>query len=100
MKYIEVAPKAERDLRKVSASTLRRIARALEALAAGAPNLDVQSLSRHNPWRRFRVGSYRILLRPLSRDEVKRVTGKAGSGYLVARVVDRKEQDRAIRTLP
>lgn len=99
MKHLELSPRAERDLGKVSVSTLRRIEKALGDLAAAAPNLDVQPLSGRTPWRRLRVGSYRILFRALSRDEVERLTGTRMGGYFVARVVDRKEQDRAIRRL-
>jgi mRNA-degrading endonuclease RelE of RelBE toxin-antitoxin system len=90
-------------------------------LAAVPPpgNLDIKALKGAAPWLRLRVGDYRILYRPLTQTELKdlkereqtsEVTGipwrrsqqrmeHAEAGYLVARIVHRRELDRAIRTL-
>jgi hypothetical protein len=45
----------------------------------------------HAPWRRPRVGEHRVLYRE--------VTGEADVGYLVARVIDRRDLHRAIDKL-
>jgi mRNA interferase RelE/StbE len=77
------------DLPKRAAS---RIADVLEDLAADPRStaFDVKPLVGRRPWRRLRVGDYRVLYRPAEGGEV----------LLVGRVVDRKELDRAMRTLP
>jgi len=76
------------DLPKRAAS---RIADVLEDLAADPRStaFDVKPLVGRRPWRRLRVGDYRVLYRP-----------EGGEVLLVGRVVDRKELDRAMRTLP
>lgn len=52
------------------------------------------------PWIRVRDGNYRIYLRPLTNDEL----GTLGielpeTGYLVGRIVDKKEEKRTLRSL-
>lgn len=56
-------------------------------MAAEAPNLDVKPLKASGPWARLRVGEYRILHRPIE------------GGWLVERIVDRRDLERAIGTL-
>lgn len=92
---LQLAPRAVRDLRKLDGQVRRRVRRALEQLAAGAPNLDVKPISGHPGWLRLRVGEHRVLYRPLNATE-------AGDepGWLVARIVDRKDLERAAATLP
>ena len=92
---IQLAPRAVRDLRKLDRPVHRRVGRALEQLAAGAPNLDVKPISGHPGWLRLRVGEHRVLYRPLS-------TKEAGDqhGWLVARIIDRNDLERAAATLP
>jgi hypothetical protein len=55
--------------------------------------LDVRPLEGRKPWRRLRVGDWRILFRPLSSQE------SPSGGYLVARIVNRRELERAVREL-
>lgn len=52
--------------------------------------LDTKALVGRRPWRRLRVGEYRVLFR----------LAEKGRVLLVARVVDRKELDRALGSLP
>lgn len=92
---IELAPRAVRDLRRIDPQERRRIRVALHELAAGAQNLDVKSLAGAAPWRRLRAGDWRVLYRPLSEQE----EGAGGPGYLVARIVDRRDLLRAVRSL-
>jgi hypothetical protein len=73
----------------------RRIRDALGALAAGAENLDVKALSGRAPWLRMRVGDWRVLYRPLTQAEA----AESGRGWLVARVVDRRDLERSVRSL-
>jgi mRNA interferase RelE/StbE len=92
---IEIARRAVRDLRRMDGPQRRRIREALEALAAGAGNLDVKALAGRSPWLRMRVGDWRVLYRPLTQEEA----ADGGPGWLVARVVDRRDLERSVRSL-
>jgi mRNA interferase RelE/StbE len=92
---IELATRAVRDLRRIDAGDRRRIQQALEELAAGAENTNVKALAGAAPWLRLRAGDWRILYRPLSEPEA----AQGGHGFLVARVVNRRDLLRAVRTL-
>jgi mRNA-degrading endonuclease RelE of RelBE toxin-antitoxin system len=72
--------------------TARRIADPLRTLAEDprSPTLDIKVLVGRRPWRRLRLGDHRILFRP----------AQGGNVLLVGRVVDRRELDRAVRSLP
>ncbi|HUF58198.1 MAG TPA: type II toxin-antitoxin system RelE/ParE family toxin [Actinomycetota bacterium] len=74
---------------------LTRIRRALTNLEDEAPNLDIQTLTGRAPWKRLRAGDWRILFRPFTPAEIEHY----GGGYLVARIVNRRDLERAIRTL-
>ncbi|HEV3070381.1 MAG TPA: type II toxin-antitoxin system RelE/ParE family toxin [Solirubrobacteraceae bacterium] len=91
MSNIELAPRAIRDVKRLDRQTRKRVQQAFGALAAGAANLDIKPVAGHAPWRRLRIGEYRVLYREL--------TVEADSRYLVARVVDRRDLHRAIDTL-
>src|SRR4051794_40856408 len=91
---IELARRAVRDLRRLDRPDLRRVREGLEALAAGTEGLDVKPLAGRAPWRRLRVGDFRVLYRPLAADE-----GDGRHGWLVARVINRRELDRALKAL-
>lgn len=63
-------------------------------------NLDICALSGHSPWLRIRVGDYRILLRPLSDDELVTLGVELPQvGFLVSRAVDKQYVGRALRRL-
>jgi len=92
---IQLLPRAVRDLRRIDGPTRRRIAQALDALAAGAANTNVKALAGSAPWLRLRVGDWRVLYRPRSAVE----SAATGPGYIVARVVNRRDLLRAVSTL-
>jgi mRNA-degrading endonuclease RelE of RelBE toxin-antitoxin system len=95
---VELASAAQRDLKKLRRSPdLQRIKRAILALPGGNPSLDIAVLLGAAPWRRLRVGSWRILFRPVTGEERRRTGSQAA--FLVARVVDRKELHKAVSTL-
>jgi hypothetical protein len=60
---------------------------------AGADNLDAKPLVGRAPWRRLRVGELRVLYRPLTEEEA------AEGGYLIARVIHRRDLQRAVSSL-
>jgi mRNA-degrading endonuclease RelE of RelBE toxin-antitoxin system len=101
--HVELGRRAQRDLRSLPDGGRTRIVRALrEDLAADPlpPNLDLVPLRGRAPWLRLRSGDWRVLLRPLSAAELAGVAGTAERGFLVARIVNRGDLDRAITTLP
>jgi mRNA-degrading endonuclease RelE of RelBE toxin-antitoxin system len=96
MDGIVLARRAERDLRGIGVGeALTRIREALESPAAGATDLDIKPLVGNAPWHRLRVSDYRILYRPVQSGEA------VGSGalWLVARIVHRRDLERAVSTL-
>src|SRR3981081_2876189 len=91
---IKLAPRAIRDLKHLDRQTRKRVQQAFEAfeaLGADAANLDIKPVAGHTPWRRLRVGEYRVLYRELAVETDAR--------YLVARVIDRRDLHRAIDKL-
>lgn len=87
-----LSPRAAGEYEALPRGAARRITGALDRLssAPNAPNSNVKALVGRKPWRRLRVGPYRILFR-FSDD---------GTALWIGRIVDRKELERAVRTLP
>ena len=61
-------------------------------------NLDVRPTVGHGPWLRLRIGTLRVLFRRLTLDESRSLDIR-GHGYLVERVIDRRELDEAVKPL-
>lgn len=73
--------------------------------ASPPPNLDVRALEGRPPWRRLRVGGWRIVCRPLDereRTELSRVRGQpvAAATAFVERIINRRDLERIIAALP
>lgn len=92
---VELGARAARDIKRMDAPERRRIRSALQELAAGTENLDIKPLSGQQPWLRLRTGDWRVLYRPYSPAE----EAERGPGLLVARVVNRRDLLKAVRTL-
>ena len=89
---VVIAERALHDLRRIQQRRQREaVVGALDGLNAAAPNLDVRPLRGRAPWFPLREGDYRILFRPLAAAE--------GDGYLVARIVNRRDLEEPIRHL-
>ncbi len=96
MSRIVLSRRAERDLRRIGrGEALARLREALEGLADGEASLDVKPLTGSAPWHRLRVGDYRVLYRAVEPDEA----GDSDANFLVARVVHRRDLERAVTTL-
>ena len=96
MSRIVLSRRAERDLRRIGrGEQLGRLHEALEGLAVGQANLDVKPLAGSAPWHRLRVGDYRVLYRAVEPEEA----GDSDARFLVARVVARRDLERAVATL-
>ena len=77
---------------------LSKRARDLDRLRVVPAKLDVRPLIGHAPWRRLRVGEFRVIFRMFSADEL-RSRGATTRGYLVERIVERRDLDDAKRPL-
>ncbi len=96
MSSVVLARRAERDLRRIGrGEALVRLREALASLAAGEANLDVKPLAGAAPWHRLRVGDYRVLYRAVAADE----TGDGVARFLVARIIHRRDLERATAAL-
>jgi mRNA-degrading endonuclease RelE of RelBE toxin-antitoxin system len=97
---VQLGSKANRDLRKIKDDRARRdVARFLKDELTADPhpdNVDIVPLSGKAPWMRGRSGEHRVIFRPLTADEVQE---GFKTGYLVARIVDRKELQKAVKAL-
>ena len=96
MRRIAFSRRAERDLRRIGPGEVaNRIRAALQQLATGEPTLDVKPLTGAAPWHRLRVGNYRVLYRPVAPDEAV----DPDTAWLVARIIHRRDLERAVTTL-
>jgi hypothetical protein len=72
--------------------------RELTALAADPPGeVDARPLIGADPWQRLRVGTWRVIFRALSPSELSGFP--EDRGYLIERVVRRKDLERATKGL-
>lgn len=96
MRGLVLSRRAERDLRYMgNGADLVRLRKALEGLAGGASNLDVKPLAGVAPWHRLRIGDYRVLYRVVDPGEA----ADSDARWLVARIVHRRDLERAVSTL-
>lgn len=82
-------------MRKLDPEATRRVRQALGRLTDGASNLDVRSVTGRPGWLRLRVGDQRVLFRRMEPTD-----GQDAPRWFVARVVDRRDLDRAVVLLP
>ena len=87
---VRFSRRAAKDLDRLSSPDARRVRAALSRLAIPLPrDLDVVPLVGHPPWLRLRDGDFRVLFRP----------ERARSTFLVVRVVNRRDLERAVAGL-
>jgi mRNA-degrading endonuclease RelE of RelBE toxin-antitoxin system len=96
MSRIVLSRRAERDLRRIGrGEALARLREALAGLAVGEAILEVKPLAGSAAWHRLRVGDYRILYRAVEPEEA----GESDVRFLVARIIHRRDLERAVATL-
>ena len=95
MADILLSRRARDELSHLPEQERARVRRALQALRAGAPNLDIRPLVGAQPWLRLRVGDIRVLFRRLPAGDIE----PAGTIF-VGRVVNRRGLDDAVGSLP
>jgi hypothetical protein len=62
-------------------------------------NLDIKALAGRTPWLRLRRGEYRVLYRPLTNSELETLGASEQAGFLVERVIERGDLERAASAL-
>lgn len=105
--HVELSNRAKRDLKAIPKNDRTRVAREIAARLAPNPlpgNADVDAIAGHAPWMRLRWRDYRVVYRPLRQDEMDRLRELRGTlngptGYLVERIVNRRDLHRAVKTL-
>jgi mRNA-degrading endonuclease RelE of RelBE toxin-antitoxin system len=103
MYRVELSRRALRDLRRIDHKSRRRLLDLLEGDLAAEPqppNLDIKPLTGRTPWLRIRRGEYRVLYRALADSELQALGAKEQAGFLVERIIDRGDLERAASTLP
>jgi len=96
MGVVVLSRQAERDLRRIGrGEAIDRIREVLSALADGESSLDIKPLAGVESWLRLRVGDYRTICRPIDPTEAN----DAGTRWLVARIVHRRDLERATGTM-
>jgi len=101
--HIELSKRALKDLRRIDHANRRRLLNLLEqdlAAEPQPPNLDVKPLVGRAPWLRLRRGDYRVVYRPLTDAELRTLPSGEHTGFLVERIIDRGDLERATATLP
>ncbi len=99
MARVDLSSSAQKDLRKLlktpAGARIKRVV--LQDLAAEPwpENLDVASLEGMGSWLRVRAGEFRIVLRPLNAAECR--ARSVAKGYLVDRVVNRRDLERILK---
>jgi mRNA-degrading endonuclease RelE of RelBE toxin-antitoxin system len=102
MYRVELSKRALRDLRRIDHKSRKRLLDLLEHDLATEPqpaNLDVRPLTGRMPWLRLRRGEYRVLYRPLTSSELRALAASEQAGFLVERVIERGDLERAASTL-
>ncbi len=97
---VQFSKRGSRDVERLDSGSRRRVRKILDGLRRDEPppNLDVRPLAGHPPWLRLRVGDMRVIFRPLTTAELRRL-GLTARGYLIERVVNRRDLDEAVRPL-
>jgi mRNA-degrading endonuclease RelE of RelBE toxin-antitoxin system len=102
MYRVELSKRALRDLRRVDHKSRKRLLDLLENDLVTEPqlaNLDIKALTGRAPWLRLRRGEYRVLYRPLTGGELRALAVSERAGFLVERVVERGDLERAAARL-
>lgn len=103
MYRVELSKRALRDLRRIDHKSRKRLLDLLEDDLAVEPqpaNLNIKALTGRAPWLRLRRGEHRVLYRPLTQAELRALNANEQAGYLVERIIDRRDLERAAATLP
>lgn len=103
MYRVELSKRALRDLRRIDHKSRKRLLDLLEHDLATEPhpaNLNIKPLTGRAPWLRLRRGEHRVLYRPLTSSELRALVASEQAGFLVERVIERGDLERAASSLP
>lgn len=100
--HVELSTRAYKDLRQLDPSARHRIEAFIEKRLRVIPrpaNLDIRQLQGKAPWLRVRVGELRVVFRRLTAAELAAHGVSVPLGYLIVRVVQRGDLERAVSQL-
>lgn len=100
--HVELSTRAARELRGLQEAVRNQVIIDMRANLAAKPppdNADIKALQGAAPWLRMRSGDFRVLYRPMTSKELKAAGVDGRRGFLVARVVNRRDLTKAIRSL-
>jgi mRNA-degrading endonuclease RelE of RelBE toxin-antitoxin system len=105
--HLEFSKRARKDMKKLPRQEAARLAVDIQARLMPSPppdNADLDWIAGHRPFMRLRIGDHRVIFRALTSHEMaclvmRRGTLDGPTGYLIERVVDKKDFDRVKRTL-
>jgi mRNA-degrading endonuclease RelE of RelBE toxin-antitoxin system len=106
--HVELSSKAQRDLKRLGPGPEQKaiVDALMVGLGAVPPpeNLDIKMLKGFPQYLRLRVGDYRIIYRPIDPAELPWLSEGTGTpevvtAYLVARIVHRRDLERAVASL-
>ncbi len=83
-----ISKRGERDLAAVPVQERKRVSEGLRQLGEESPSVDVKALVGHTGWYRLRVGNWRVLY--FLDDD----------GVIIERIINRRDLERSVRTLP
>ena len=83
-----ISKRGERDLAAVPVQERKKIIEGMRQLGEESPNVDVKDLAGHAGWYRLQVGNWRVLCF----SDVQ--------GVAIERIVNRRDLERSVRTLP
>lgn len=98
MRAIELSNRAVKDVKALDPASRKQIRDGLEQLRSNYDNLDIVPLAGAAPWRRLRIGDHRVLFRLMTTEEA--ASHGADRGYLIARIVNRRDVHRSVANLP
>lgn len=100
MARVELSRRALDDLGGLGTER-RALERALSALGREPlpANLDIKALRDRRPWHRLRVGRYRMIFRALTAAELRDIDAREERGWVVVRIVHRRDLEKAVRGL-
>ncbi|MFZ0214995.1 MAG: hypothetical protein WAM30_03540 [Candidatus Dormiibacterota bacterium] len=87
---VSLSKRARRDLSRLDRGDRERVAAGLDALGRNDSNVDVKMLKGREPWRRQRIGEFRVLFVPLRDRDV----------LFVERIVSRQALEGSVGRLP
>ncbi len=97
--HFEFEKNVRKDFKRLPVNVRTKLRKAFDSKGTFSSKPDIKPLKGRDPWLRLRIGSYRVILRPLTKDELATLETGEKRGFLVARVIHRKDLEKQTRHL-